>query len=344
MDSFIDHEVAASVVKKRRHYTSKQTILLVGEGDFSFSLSLASAFGSATGMVATSLDSKDWLAYKYCSATSNVERLRQLGCRVLHGIDATTMSKNRSLRTNKCDRIVYNFPHAGFICPETSAFQIELHKHLLMGFFENARELLSHGHGEVHVTHKQGYPYSKWELEKIAEKNGFVLVQASRFRLSHYPGYVNKRGAGSHPDRTFFVGRASTFRFKIDAGLRDWPDLRSLQMVYEFFAETGNNTSAIKVAEGTKATGPAITTAIMATNDSDEKICLTVETARPALESMIHRPVHTTSFPAINTPDKKCKLPADDKSTAILKLLIKTVKFLVRVFSALFIGGETPSE
>ncbi|XP_031479399.1 uncharacterized protein At4g26485-like [Nymphaea colorata] len=324
MDSFIDHEVAASVVKKRRHYTSKQRILLVGEGDFSFSLSLATAFGFATGMVATSLDSKDRLAYKYCSATSNVERLRQLGCRVLHGIDATTMSKNLSLRTNKFDRIVYNFPHAGFICSETSAFQIELHKHLLMGFFENARELLSHSHGEVHVTHKQGHPYSKWELEKIAEKNGFVLIEASRFRLSDYPGYLNKRGAGSHPDRTFYVGKASTFRFKMDAGLLDWPDLISLQMVYECFAETGNSTAVIKVEvmedEGTEAT-----------NDSDEKMCLTVERTKPVHETLVHRPVHTTSFPAINTPDKKCKLPEDDKSTAILKLLIKMVKFLVRV-------------
>lgn len=40
------------------HYTSSQRILLVGEGDFSFSLCLARAFGSANNMVATSLDSQ----------------------------------------------------------------------------------------------------------------------------------------------------------------------------------------------------------------------------------------------------------------------------------------------
>ncbi|KAF3777111.1 Ferredoxin-fold anticodon-binding domain-containing protein 1 [Nymphaea thermarum] len=309
MDSFIDREVAASVVKKRRHYTSKQRILLVGEGDFSFSLSLASAFGFATGMVATSLDSK---------ATSNVKRLRQLGCKVLHGIDATTMSKNRSLRrAKKFDRIVYNFPHAGFICPEASAFQIELHKHLLMGFFENARELLSHGHGEVHVTHKQGYPYSKWELEKIAEKNGFVLVEASRFRLSDYPGYVNKRGAGSHPNRTFKVGRATTFRFKIDARLLDWPDLKSsLQMLFEFFAETANSTaategtkatrSAITVAEVTKATGPAITAVIKVaegTKATDPTITAAIKVAEGMAAIKVAEGTKATG-PAITTAIK----------------------------------------
>lgn len=44
--------------KRIRHYSSKHKILLVGEGDFSFSLCLASAFGSATNITATSLDSE----------------------------------------------------------------------------------------------------------------------------------------------------------------------------------------------------------------------------------------------------------------------------------------------
>jgi len=39
-------------------YTSSQKILLVGEGDFSFSASLAQAFSSATNIIATSLDSR----------------------------------------------------------------------------------------------------------------------------------------------------------------------------------------------------------------------------------------------------------------------------------------------
>jgi 25S rRNA (uracil2634-N3)-methyltransferase len=37
-------------------YSSTQSILLVGEGDFSFSLALATGFGSGENIVATSLD------------------------------------------------------------------------------------------------------------------------------------------------------------------------------------------------------------------------------------------------------------------------------------------------
>lgn len=40
-----------------KHYSSSQTILLVGEGDFSFSMSLAIGFGSANNIYATSLNS-----------------------------------------------------------------------------------------------------------------------------------------------------------------------------------------------------------------------------------------------------------------------------------------------
>lgn len=41
-----------------KHYSSGHRILLVGEGDFSFSTCLAAAFGWASNMVATSLDSQ----------------------------------------------------------------------------------------------------------------------------------------------------------------------------------------------------------------------------------------------------------------------------------------------
>ena len=48
--------VAEDYEKGLEYYSSNHQILLVGEGDFSFSLSLARCFGSASNIVASSLD------------------------------------------------------------------------------------------------------------------------------------------------------------------------------------------------------------------------------------------------------------------------------------------------
>ncbi|PON88002.1 hypothetical protein TorRG33x02_162040 [Trema orientale] len=104
--------------KKERwigHYGSSQQILLVGEGDFSFSACLAKAFGSAENMVATSLDSEDKLLTKHWSCVPHLEELKKRGCLVLHEVDVNVMNQHHSLKDMKFDVIVFNFPHAGHV-------------------------------------------------------------------------------------------------------------------------------------------------------------------------------------------------------------------------------------
>lgn len=48
-----------------KHYSSRHKILLVGEGDFSFAASLARAFGNASNIVATSLDSEGQFHFRH---------------------------------------------------------------------------------------------------------------------------------------------------------------------------------------------------------------------------------------------------------------------------------------
>lgn len=142
------------------HYNSSQKILLVGEGDFSFAACLGKEFGSAANMVATSLDSEGNKTHIYYShrldiisvhkmltctllinflqtivatlkakysddVLFNLSDLKRRGCILLHEVDVHTMRYHPGLINKLFDRIVFNFPHAGFSDSEFSQSQIE---------------------------------------------------------------------------------------------------------------------------------------------------------------------------------------------------------------------------
>ncbi|KAJ6727875.1 DUF2431 DOMAIN PROTEIN [Salix koriyanagi] len=161
-----------------KHYSSNQKILLVGDGDFSFAVCLAEAFGSATNVVATSLYSEEMTRFKYSGAALNLLELEE-----------------RALKRS-----------------EANIRQIESHRRLVRSFFRSASDMLEEN-GEVHVTHKTTDPYSRWEIEKLAEEAGLFLVEKVRFRKSDYPGYENKRGSGPRADEYFPAGNCCTFKF-----------------------------------------------------------------------------------------------------------------------------------
>jgi 25S rRNA (uracil2634-N3)-methyltransferase len=69
--------------------------------------------------------------------------------------------------------------------------------------------------GEIHITHKNKEPFSKWEIVKLADNIGLVFVEKVPFNISDYPFYVNKRGSGENCDGTFPIGDSSTFKTKI---------------------------------------------------------------------------------------------------------------------------------
>lgn len=63
---------------------------------------------------------------KYSDGIDNVRQLEELGGLVLCGVDANEMSQHYFLKTQRFDRIVYNFPHVGFLFPEGNGCQIKL--------------------------------------------------------------------------------------------------------------------------------------------------------------------------------------------------------------------------
>ncbi|GLJ48967.1 hypothetical protein SUGI_1033150, partial [Cryptomeria japonica] len=50
----------------------------------------------------------------FSSAKESLEHLKRCGTTFLHGVDSTVMNKLEILRMRMFDRIVFNFPHAGF--------------------------------------------------------------------------------------------------------------------------------------------------------------------------------------------------------------------------------------
>ncbi|CAN8287950.1 unnamed protein product [Cochlearia groenlandica] len=194
-------------------YSSKHEILLVGEGDFSFSLSLAARFGSASNISASSLDSYDDVVRKYNSAKSNLYTLKRLGANLLHGVDATKLHLHPLLLFTKFHIVIFNFPHAGFHGKESHPSLIRKHRELVFGFFHAAVHMLR-ADGQVHVSHKNKAPFCHWNLEELASRCSLALIQSVAFDKRDYPGYENKRGDGSRCDKPFLLGECTTFKFR----------------------------------------------------------------------------------------------------------------------------------
>ncbi|KAL1556131.1 25S rRNA (uracil(2634)-N(3))-methyltransferase [Salvia divinorum] len=197
--------------KRIMHYSRRHNILLVGEGDFSFSACLASDFGSAANIIATSLDSQAFLKKNYRNAMSNIKEITRREGTVMHGIDATKMANRESLRHVKFDRIIYNFPYAGIFdkrVPRGS--QLRLHRRLVSKFLMNARKMLSEN-GEIRITHKTNSFHAGFMVESIASSHGLRLIEAVDFKRGDYPGYKNKYGFGG--DANFDCRLSKTFKF-----------------------------------------------------------------------------------------------------------------------------------
>ncbi|GJN33675.1 hypothetical protein PR202_gb22296 [Eleusine coracana subsp. coracana] len=252
-----EEEKEAGEEKWLNHYSSMHNILTVGDGDFSFSLALATAFGSGANLVATSLDTYEVSRGKYSKAESNIMELKRLGATVLHGVDVKTMTFHTDLKNRWFDRIVFNFPHASFKGKEDDLHVIKYvpyhylcfchsHKELMWYFFYNARRLLR-PYGEIHVTHKTGDPYDRWNLERLSAEHSLVLVMKVGFQKEDYPGSNQKRGDGARCDEPFDPATACTFKFKIG-------DLKKLKKVNKNRACSMPNVGGPNVHPGQWAT------------------------------------------------------------------------------------------
>jgi uncharacterized C2H2 Zn-finger protein len=165
-------------------------VLILGDGNFSFSLALAKLLyqqhstaikylGSAKAeLICTSFDSYEELISKYHDCERILKELKDYA-QVLHGVNAWDLKEFTNI-----DLVVWNHPHLG-----TEDFR--LHQFLISHFFHSAKQVLS-ATGRIRVSLVQGQE-TRWNVFVQAERVGLHLESMELFDELQWPGYIVKR-------------------------------------------------------------------------------------------------------------------------------------------------------
>ncbi|KAJ3360384.1 hypothetical protein GGF32_008444 [Allomyces javanicus] len=193
---------AATVEKRPKRitipFTAEDTILLVGEGNFSFSLGLASVLGAGDNIVATAYDSEEVVKQKYPDAESIIHDLvESYNATVLYDVDATALDKVAALKGRTFSKIVFNFPHVGLGIKDQDR-NIRANQALILKFLQSSMAL-STLKTEIVLTTKTGGPYDLWDVKRLAKSAGLVSKMSFPFHPDPYPGYEHRRTLG-HED------------------------------------------------------------------------------------------------------------------------------------------------
>ncbi|KAK5316908.1 hypothetical protein LTR70_006155 [Exophiala xenobiotica] len=266
---------AKQPLKPKVPFSKHDRVLLVGEGDFSFSFSLAKHYEVAS-ILSMSYDDIKTVLEKYPEAeqtlyalkhattvqtrtstrqeddndheqdwngfssddeggTSPVdeERLKTTRLSILHGVDATAISKKHKKLIDPYapfTKIVFNFPHTGGLTTDVNR-QVRANQELLVGFFNASKPYLatqarpavaipveaedndpeddSQGgeverqtylhalsSGQILVTLFEGEPYTLWNIRDLARHCGLQVIESFKFPWAAYPGYEHARTIG----------------------------------------------------------------------------------------------------------------------------------------------------
>ena len=166
-------------------------ILLIGEGDFSFSCWLCECLTDGSSITASAFDSLQVALVKYPSLEKNLELLEDYQVKILFNIDATNLNKKK---ISSFDKIIFNFPHVGKGIKDQDR-NILANQELLLGFLSGVSRVMN-PNGKVFITLRIGLPYDLWNLKKIAQKCGFATLMSFVFDPKDYPGYSHKRTLG----------------------------------------------------------------------------------------------------------------------------------------------------
>ncbi|WVQ84523.1 hypothetical protein IAT38_006677 [Cryptococcus sp. DSM 104549] len=147
----------------------QDTVLLLGEANFSFARSLILEPHNLPGhqILATAFDNEEVTLKKYPDAQANVEALRAGGVKVEFGVDAGALEKCKAVgKGRRWSRVVFNFPHVGAGITDQDR-NILTNQHMLLRFFRSVEPFLTDGPTHIPIpsapkhTKKTKLPKSK---------------------------------------------------------------------------------------------------------------------------------------------------------------------------------------
>ncbi|KAJ8347545.1 hypothetical protein SKAU_G00261340 [Synaphobranchus kaupii] len=194
--------------------TTRREVLLVGEGNFSFSAALCQAAGDSVSVTTTCLQSEDVARQQDC-ADDNLQRLKDCGAEVYFEVDCTRLTECETLSQRLFDCVIFNFPHCG------RKSGVKKNRNLLAKFFHNCVQVLTQS-GEVHVAlcnGQGGTPVDKpirewhnsWQAVAMAAEAGLILSDICPFDRDKYQSY--KCTGYRSQDKGFHVEGALTHTF-----------------------------------------------------------------------------------------------------------------------------------
>lgn len=205
-------------------FTAFRSVLLLGEGDFTFAAALASAAsqsasrGQSARIVATSLQSEAEVRTSHPKRASEaLAALASAGGLTLFGLDARFLDECAAVTAQPPDCIVWNLPFAGDI-ERGKSVKSEPNQQLLRGFFSALIRCVERWHTagspppKIYVTVSVNQ-FSDWGLLGVAQ-DCFVSVKSVRaFEPSMYGQYRPRR---NEREDTFDAGALRTYELVID--------------------------------------------------------------------------------------------------------------------------------
>ncbi|KAH3661572.1 hypothetical protein OGAPHI_006420 [Ogataea philodendri] len=220
-------------------FKSHENVLLVGEGDFSFALSIINSnYVMPSHLWATSLDSEDEIISKYPHAVQTLQQLRGKGVKLVFEVDGTRLCESLKLSSNTkkysrrnisiletdhIDLIMFNFPHTGKGIKDVER-NIIVHQRLLEDFFKSCLsffDLLECSRDAVKesstVDAISGYKVTSFDLSESAkESTGKGRIALSLFEGEPYDSWIPRKIA--RKSINYKVERSGKFQWEAFEG------------------------------------------------------------------------------------------------------------------------------